>query len=144
MFGFVILAQNPRGGPVWIRTGLFGLPSLVKFYDLAINEGEWDGFDCASSGNIWVPSSTGGGDYEGGDHVGELLELMSNLGGAIKFFTQTDGPMLSGQVDSVIGRTVAIYEDSGFLHSHDPSRLIACCTIEEVNSLERWIKENKF
>lgn len=83
VYGVVILAQNPKGGPVWMRADLEGLPDQVDYYDLAINEGRWDGNNCASSGEIWVPTSTGETHYEGGDHVGELLELMSDLGGAI-------------------------------------------------------------
>ncbi len=51
-------------------------------YAFAIMENAWDGIDCVSAGGHWNPTNEDHGKTEASpSHVGDLLQLNSDLGG---------------------------------------------------------------
>ena len=82
-----MLAQYPEGGPVWIRADMKGMPMPISKYGFAILEQGWDGNDCASGGDHWNPTNeTHGETDDSPSHVGDLIQLSSDLKGSVKYF----------------------------------------------------------
>ena len=122
-----------------------GLPQPMQKYAFAINERAWDGNDCASAGAHWNPTHEDHGETESGvGHVGDLLQLTSNLKGSVKYFEKASRPMLSG-IYSVVGKSVSVYENSddfgdsqtgSSLIDGNAGKILGCCIIKKMPNLD--------
>ena len=113
------------------------MPEPVSTFGFAINEGGWDGNDCASAGKHWNPLNTLHGDsYEDNTHVGALPELPTNYYYEGELFVTVPKPKLSG-LYSILGKAISVYEHSddkgrgtgASLVDGNMGRPIACCNI---------------
>lgn len=128
---------------------MYSMPGPASEHGFTINQRNWDGRDCASSGKHFSPAPETHGfmnDLVNPSHVGDLNPIFDNTSGNASYGASARRPSLYGTTNNVVGRAMVIHEDpddSGLggnaqsLIDGNMGREIACCNISRYWVVKR-------